>query len=94
MKFKKPKFWDLTKPNIIAYLLLPFSYLLFLINLLNKKKAIKIKNIKTICIGNIYVGGTGKTPISIEINEILKNLNFKTGFIKKKYNDQIDEQIL
>ena len=92
MKFKKPNFWDYKKPNIIAYLLLPLSYMLNFINFLNIKKKIKTQSIKTICVGNIYVGGTGKTPLAIKINQILNNLNFKTAFIKKDYYDQIDEQ--
>ena len=94
MKFKKPNFWDYKKPNIIAYLLLPLSFILNFINFLNIKKKIKTQSIKTICIGNIYVGGTGKTPLAIKINQILNNLNFKTAFIKKNYYDQIDEQKL
>ena len=92
MKFKKPKFWDYKKPNFVSYLLLPFVYLMNLINFFNKKEKIITDKIKTICVGNIYVGGTGKTPISIKINKILNNLNIKTAFVKKKYADQFDEQ--
>ena len=40
--------------------------------------------------GNIYIGGTGKTSLSILINEILKK-NSKTVFIKKNYISQKDE---
>ena len=94
MNFKKPKFWDYKKPNFFAYLLLPFSYLLIIYNFLTGRKKNKINNIKTICVGNIYVGGTGKTPLSIEIIKILNNFNYKTCFIKKKYSNQIDEQKL
>ncbi len=92
MKLNKPKFWDNKKPNLFAYILLPFSYLVVLRNFIKDKSQNKIEKIKTICVGNIYIGGTGKTSISININEILKNLNYKTAFIKKNYNDQIDEQ--
>ena len=94
MKFKKPNFWDYKKPNFVAYLLLPFVYLINLISFFNKKEKIITDKIKTICVGNIYVGGTGKTPISIKINKILNNLNIKTAFIKKKYADQFDEQAI
>tara|TARA_B100001123_G_C15288740_1_gene1016639 strand:- start:144 stop:1079 length:936 start_codon:yes stop_codon:yes gene_type:complete len=94
MKLKKPNFWDYKKPNVFAYLLLPFSYLVILFNFFKNKKGKKIEKIKTICIGNIYIGGTGKTPLSIKINNILNNLNFKTAFVKKKYHDQEDEQKL
>ena len=93
MNFKKPKFWDYKKPGFISFLLLPFSYLVLIYNFFKKKKS-KISNIKTICIGNIYIGGTGKTPLSIEIIKILNNLDYKACFIKKDYSDQIDEQRL
>ena len=44
--------------------------------------------------GNIYVGGTGKTPLTIKLNKILQELDFKTATIKKFYKEQSDEQIL
>ena len=94
MKLKKPYFWDDKKINVISILLFPLTVVLFLKNLFTFKNNQKIKEIKTICVGNIYVGGTGKTPFSIELNNILKNLNFKTAIIKKFYKDQIDEQKL
>ena len=95
MIFKKPKFWDLKKPNFLAYLLLPFSIILELNNLMNKlisKK--KFDKIKTICIGNIYLGGTGKTPTTIKIYNFLKKDNLKIKTAKKHYPSQIDEEIL
>jgi len=94
VKLNKPNFWDDKKINLISILLFPLTIVLFLKNLFTFKNAQKIKKIKTICVGNIYVGGTGKTPFSIELNNILKNLNFKTAIIKKYYKDQIDEQKL
>ena len=93
MNFKKPKFWDYKKPGLISLLLLPFSYVVQIYNFFLTKKY-KIDGIKTICIGNIYVGGTGKTPLSIETIKILNSLNYKTCFIKKDYSDQVDEQRL
>ena len=44
-----------------------------------------------ICVGNLYVGGTGKTPISIEICKFLKEFDQNPVVIKKKYPDQDDE---
>ena len=92
MKLKKPYFWDDKRINLISILLFPLTIVLFLKNLFAFKKNKKIEKIKTICVGNIYVGGTGKTPFSIELYNILKNLNFKIAIIKKFYKDQIDEQ--
>ena len=88
MKLKKNDFWD--KKNLLTYILLPLTIITHSINffkkLSNKKKFI----IKTICIGNIFIGGTGKTSLSILINQILKK-KFKTVFIKKNYISQKDE---
>ena len=73
MILKKPKFWDLKKPNLVSYFLLPFTLIIFLNNFFLKFKS-KKKNekIKSICVGNIYLGGTGKTSLSLKINEIFK----------------------
>ena len=91
MKFKKPKFWDYDKPNFLALLLWPLSIIYKVIFNLNNKKKIKINSIKTICIGNIYIGGTGKTSLAIKIKQILDQKNIRACFIKKQYADQIDE---
>ena len=95
MKINKPKFWDLKKTTYLSKLLQPFTLPLIINNYflsLNKKN--KNKKIKTICLGNIYIGGTGKTPLTIKLNKILQELNFKTATIKKFYKEQNDEQIL
>ena len=94
MKFKKPKFWDYKSPNIISYLLLPLTFPLILNNFFLRLKRTNITNkkIKKICIGNIYVGGTGKTPLVMKIYQILCQLNFNTATIKKFYKNHIDEQ--
>ena len=94
MNLKKPKFWDQKKPNILAYLLLPVSFLLDLLKLLRFKKKIKKSKIKTIIVGNIYLGGTGKTSLCIKINELLNDRKIKSCFVKKFYPNQHDEQKL
>ena len=95
MKLIKPKFWDYKKPNLISYLLLPLTIPITINNFfLQSKKIKKLQNIKSICIGNIYVGGTSKTPLTIKISQILTKLDIKTATIKKFYKDQIDEQRL
>ena len=91
MKFKKPLFWSKNN-NLYSFILFPFSlliqFLFFLKNIFLKTKKISIP---VICVGNIYIGGTGKTPLSIEIVRILKKFNLAPVLIKKFYKDQIDE---
>ena len=98
MKLKKPKFWDYNKPSLCSYLLLPFTILIKVNNFFNQikcnQKYIQNYKIKTICVGNIYVGGTGKTPSTIKISRILKDLGYQTVFIKKKYIESYDEEKL
>ena len=91
MKINRPLFWN--NINLISILLYPLSLITFLINIIKKIPNNKNFKIKSICVGNLYAGGTGKTPLSIKISNILKK-KYKTVFIKKKYSDQIDEQNL
>ena len=88
MKFVKPLFWQ--SKNFISLLLYPLSIITLTINIFKELSYKKKFFIKTICIGNIYLGGTGKTSLAIEIQKLLKK-KFKTIFIKKNYPDQLDE---
>tara|TARA_B100001250_G_scaffold288681_1_gene250422 strand:- start:5056 stop:5979 length:924 start_codon:yes stop_codon:yes gene_type:complete len=91
MKLKKPIFWE--NLNFISILLYPLTLITEISNYFKNLQEKQKFNIKTICVGNIYLGGTGKTPLSIKINKILKK-KFKVVFIKKFYSNQFDEQNL
>ena len=95
MIINKPKFWDKRNIDFFALLLLPISLIYIVINFIkNINNKGKKFNIPIICVGNIYIGGTGKTPLAIEIYKILKKIKQKPGFVKKYYKDQKDEQLL
>ena len=67
--FNKPKFWD-NKISFVSIILYPLSFLFFILSKLRKIVIRPIKfNIPIICVGNIYIGGTGKTPTSIYLAE-------------------------
>jgi len=95
MKLNKPKFWDDKKISFLAIILLPLTIFIAINNLIlsiiSKEKS---KKIKTICVGNIYVGGTGKTPLTIKLYDIFKELNYKVSTAKKFYKKHSDEQII
>ena len=92
MNFFKPNFWDKNKISFLSVILYPISLLIKLLIFLNY---LLRKNynfpIPIICVGNIYLGGTGKTPLSIEIFSILKKMNMNPVFIRKEYSSFHDE---
>jgi len=91
MKLKKPKFWDNSKFSFWAILFFPISILFLLFSFINKYKISTKFPIPIICVGNIYVGGTGKTPLASEIFKITKSLGKNPAFVKKYYDYLKDE---
>lgn len=94
MKLKKPNFWDLKHSNIYSIILSPISILTNILGKISFKKKYHSNKILTICVGNIYLGGTGKTSLSIKIYDLLKRKGLKVCFIKKFYSNQEDERNL
>ena len=94
MKITKPNFWQ--KPrSFMSIILFPITFIVLIIIFIKKKIHKEIKfNIPVLCIGNIYVGGTGKTPLSIFLAKELKNLKIKPVIIKKFYKNHEDEHLL
>ncbi len=86
--FNTPEFWH--KKNSISKLqiimLYPFSILWVFFDGFKSyfTKTYKSK-LKVVCIGNITVGGTGKTPFSIYTYKLLKNLGYNPVFLTRGY---------
>ena len=92
VKIFKPKFWDKEKFNFFSLILFPFSLVTLLIIYFKKHFIIKRKfKIPIICIGNIYIGGTGKTPTSIWLAQEITKLGFRTAILRKLYKNHYDE---
>ena len=89
---KAPKFWYY-KNSIISNILLPLSFLWILGGIIKNKKSYNIKNIKIIKIGNVVVGGSGKTPTVITIVKKLINSNKKVHIITKGYKGSIKNNV-
>jgi tetraacyldisaccharide 4'-kinase len=91
MKIFKPKFWQ-EKNSLISLFLLPLSFFFQFLIIIRKNLSNKNKfSIPVICVGNIYLGGTGKTPLCVELAEMLKKSNKKIAIIKKFYKSHEDE---
>ncbi len=86
--FEELFYYPTFKHTIVSLFLLPFALLYGLINFIkvttSKTKDFKIK---IISIGNITVGGTGKTPFAIALISYLleKNHNLKITYISRGY---------
>ena len=83
---KAPKFWYLKKDTYLSSSLFPLS-LLFrlgtkLRSLFSKEKQ---SELPIICIGNIVVGGAGKTPVSLKIGQMLIEAGYSPHFVSKGY---------
>ncbi|MBU3581021.1 tetraacyldisaccharide 4'-kinase [Polynucleobacter sp. AP-Capit-er-40B-B4] len=86
---KAPKFWERRGPT--SLILWPLSWLYGLI--LRARKLVldtglikqKPAPIPVIIVGNIRVGGTGKTPIVIALAERLQQLGWNPGIISRGY---------
>jgi len=93
MKLYKPNFWKET--NLVSILLFPISLIVKLIVLMRKTFIKELEfEIPIICVGNIYLGGTGKTPLSINLGKELSILNKKPVIVRKYYKHHKDEYSL
>ena len=91
MKLYKPKFWNKNK-NFFIILLFPLSLIYTCIVKLRKILISKKKfKIPIICVGNIYIGGTGKTPTSIYLAKQFLKDGLNPVIIRKYYSNHHDE---
>ena len=92
IKLNKPKFWDKKNISFFSVLLIPITLLTLLIIILKKKLSkTNFFKIPVICVGNIYLGGTGKTPVSVLIAKELLKLGKKPVLLRKYYRSHNDE---
>lgn len=88
---RTPDFWQ--KSNFLSVLLYPFSmiyYALYKLRCILNAKPYRSK-IPVICVGNITAGGSGKTPVVIEIANILKKNNKNFCFLSKGYGGNFED---
>ena len=83
---KAPKFWYLKKDTFFSRILYPLSIIFRLgTKIRNITSSTKRSKLPIICVGNIVIGGAGKTPVALKIGKILKESGYFPHFISKGY---------
>ena len=94
MKLNKPEFWN-KKIGLLSIVFYPLTFLVLIFIFFKKKFSSQKKfKIPVICIGNIYIGGTGKTPTAILLSRELSKLGINPVILRKYYKNQNDEYAL
>jgi len=89
MKLSRPAYWSIR--NFISYLLLPVSLLYRgIISLRSLCYCIGVSKswrspVPVIVVGNIVVGGAGKSPLVIALCDLLVSKNIKPGIVARGY---------
>ena len=89
-----------SKFGIFNFILLPFSLVFFIVSRIHfwlyKSSFLKVKKSKVpiVVVGNITVGGTGKTPIVISIVNYFESKNKKVGVVSRGYGGSYSQEVL
>lgn len=89
------KLWYQKHLNPVLWILVPFSLIMVCIVKLRRFAYLKgwltqtKFDVPIIVVGNLTVGGTGKTPLVIHIAKLLKQHGFKTGIVSRGYKGDV-----
>ena len=93
MQLQAPQFWE--SKGFFSFLLWPLSviygFVITIRKLLFNSKVLTSQQlpVTVIFVGNLRVGGTGKTPCVIALAKALKQKGFKPGVITRGYRSQL-----
>jgi tetraacyldisaccharide 4'-kinase len=96
---KAPSFWY-KDPGLLAGLLLPLTFIYKFLTLLKRATSKPYRaTVPVICIGNLTVGGTGKTPTVIALAQRLITQGYNPSIVSRGYGGsqkgplKVNEQI-
>lgn len=74
----------------LGILLFPFAIIYWILSKLNKFFSFPYKSKAfVVCVGNITLGGVGKTPLVIKIVELLRKNKIKVGVLSRGYKGKL-----
>lgn len=85
---KKLNYLWYSKANIFSQCLLPLSWLFIFISVIRRFLLTRLAQetaLPVIVVGNISVGGTGKTPLIIKLAKCLTSAGYRVGIISRGY---------
>jgi tetraacyldisaccharide 4'-kinase len=87
---RAPAFWQYKKgpmaAPLVRTLLMPFSFLVTVVGRLKQRYQNPVRaSVPVICIGNVTLGGTGKTPLAIALAKILQDAGQQPFFLSRGY---------
>jgi len=94
MKLARPEFW--TERTLLSYVLWPLSLLFRAISSVRRiayRSGLMVSwrsPVPVIVIGNITVGGAGKTPLVIALCDSLKEAGYSVGIVARGYGGKVD----
>jgi len=90
---KNPQFWNHTFG--ISQALRPFSWLYHRASSWRESRVTPVKvDIPVICVGNIVMGGAGKTPTVMALVEILRSIGHNPHVLSRGYGGYFKDSIL
>ena len=83
---KAPNFWSHGQGDLLGPILSPFGWANSLISYI-RNMSVKTweSSITIICVGNIVLGGAGKTPICLDLGKRMIGRNFKVNYLSRGY---------
>jgi len=94
---KAPDFWFRDRPSWLSVMLRPFSWLYAFGHFLHVQFVKPYRSsLPVICIGNLVVGGSGKTPTALAVMEHIQNTQLfdKPVFLTRGYGGSFEGPIL
>jgi len=81
---KAPGFYH-RPPGLLSFILLPFAFLYGAVAAWRMNRPGERAGVPVICIGNLTLGGAGKTPTAIAVARMLAAMGEKPAFVSRGY---------
>jgi tetraacyldisaccharide 4'-kinase len=90
---REPAFWW-EKPGLASRLLAPLAALYGTVAARRMRRPGRRAGAKVVCIGNLTVGGAGKTPTAIAAAQALRDIGANPAFLTRGYGGRLDGPVI